>query len=189
MPKNIEKKVFPGDDLAVIEEYNDGKGTYQQDGYVRSEEIGETKLNVDRRALEVKKATRELNLPEAGGQVIAEAGSITRRDARVDITRLNGKPCHPTWTGVIHQNDVSREFSRDLEAAMRTGDIIKARIINTSNTIIQLAMDSPEYGVVYAYCSHCGGVLNLERGQLTCASCKRVERRQTARTYGKEEII
>jgi exosome complex RNA-binding protein Csl4 len=52
MPKNIEKKVFPGDDLAVIEEYNDGKGTYQQDGLVRSEEIGETSLNVDRRAIE-----------------------------------------------------------------------------------------------------------------------------------------
>lgn len=188
MPKNIEKKVFPGDDLAVIEEYNDGKGTYQQDGLVRSEEIGETKLNVDRRAIEVKKATRELNLPEAGAVVIAETGSVTRRDARVDITRLNGKACHPTWTGLIHQNDVSREFGRDLEAAMRTGDIIKARIINTSNTIIQLAMDSPEFGVIYAYCSNCGGILNSEKGQLVCPSCKRVERRQIARTYGKEDI-
>ena len=35
-PKITEKEVFPGERLAVIEEYNEGKGTYQSDGEVRS---------------------------------------------------------------------------------------------------------------------------------------------------------
>ena len=186
--KNIKGKVFPGEELAVIEEYSDGEGSYQKDGLVRSEELGEPKLNKERRAIEVKKVTKPLNLPVEGAIVIAEAGSVTRRDARVDIFRVNGKKIEPTYTGVIHINDVAREFGRDLEHAIRSGDIIRAVVANTKNRIIQLSMAAPEYGVVYAYCSHCGGILENQQGRLTCPQCKRVERRQIARSYGREDL-
>jgi len=185
---NIKRKVFPGDELAVIEEYNDGEGSYQEDGLVRSEELGETRLNREKRALEVKKVTKPLNLPLEGAIVIAEAGSVTRRDARVDIFRIDGKKIEPTYTGLIHISDVAREFGRNLEQALRSGDIVRAVVANTKNTIIQLSMAGPEYGVIYAYCSRCGGILENQKGHLTCPNCKRVERRQAARSYGKEDI-
>ncbi|HIH88080.1 TPA: exosome complex RNA-binding protein Csl4 [Candidatus Bathyarchaeota archaeon] len=186
--KTIKKNVFPGDELAVIEEYNKGEGSYQVDGLVRSEELGETRLNKEKRALEVKKTTKKLNLPLEGIVVIAEAGSVTRRDARVDIFRVNGKIIRPTYTGVIHINDVAREFGRNLEQALRQGDIVRAVVANTKNRILQLSMAAPEFGVVYAYCSRCGGILEMEKGKLTCPKCKRVERRQYANSYGKEDI-
>jgi exosome complex component CSL4 len=186
--RNIKRKVFPGEELAVIEEYNIGEGSYQEDGLVRSEELGETKLNKEKRALEVKKVTRRLNLPLEGVIVIAEAGSVTRRDARVDIFRVNGKKIEPTYTGVVHISDVAREFGRNLEQALRSGDMVRAVVANTKNRIIQLSMAGPEYGVIYAYCSRCGGILENQNGRLTCPKCKRVERRQIARSYGKEDI-
>jgi exosome complex component CSL4 len=186
--RNIKRKVFPGEELAVIEEYNDGEGSYQEDGLVRSEELGETTLNKEKRALEVKKVTRHLNLPLEGVIVIAEAGSVTRRDARVDIFRVDGKKIEPTFTGVVHISDVAREFGRNLEQALRSGDIVRAVVANTKNRIIQLSMAGPEYGVIYAYCSRCGGILENQKGRLTCLKCKRVERRQIARSYGKEDI-
>ena len=186
--KKIEGKVFPGEELAVIEEYNDGEGSYQENGLVRSEELGEPRLNKERRSLEVKKVTKPLKLPKEGLIAIAEAGSVTRRDARVDIFRLAGKKVEPTYTGVIHVNDVAREFSRDLEQAVRGGDIVRAVVANTKNRLIQLSMAGPEYGVIYAYCSRCGGILEDQKGRLTCPSCKRVERRQVARSYGKEDL-
>ena len=185
---NIKRKVFPGEELAVIEEYNVGEGSYQEDGLVRSEELGETRLNKEKRALEVKKVTRRLNLPLEGVIVIAEAGSVTRRDARVDIFRVDGKKIEPTYTGVVHISDVAREFGRNLEQALRSGDIVRAVVANTKNRIIQLSMAGPDYGVVYAYCSRCGGILENQNGRLTCPRCKRVERRQIARSYGKEDI-
>jgi exosome complex component CSL4 len=120
--------------------------------------------------------------------VIAEAGSITRRDARVDIFLVAGKRVEPTYTGVIHANDVSREYNRNLEQALKSGDIIKAKIVNTKNTLIQLTMFPPEYGVLYAYCSRCGAILENVGGRLTCPGCQRVERRQIARNYGREEL-
>ncbi len=186
--RNDKKNVFPGEELAVIEEYNNGAGSYQKDGLVRSEELGEPRLNREKRAIEVKKVTKPLNLPKEGVVVIAETGSVTRRDARVDIFRVAGKKIEPTYTGVIHINDVAREFGRDLEHAMRSGDIIKAVVANTKNRIIQLSMFPPDYGVIYAYCSLCGGILENDKGRLTCPSCKRVERRQVAKSYGKEEL-
>jgi exosome complex component CSL4 len=186
--RNIKRKVFPGEELAVIEEYNFGEGSYQEDGLVRSEELGETRLNKEKRALEVKKVTRRLNLPLEGVIIIAEAGSVTRRDARVDIFRVDGKKIEPTYTGVVHISDVAREFGRNLEQALRSGDIVRAVVANTKNRIIQLSMAGPEYGVVYAYCSRCGGILENQNGRLTCPKCKRVERRQIARSYGKEDI-
>lgn len=186
--RNIKRKVFPGEELAVIEEYNVGEGSYQEDGLVRSEELGETRLNKEKRALEVKKVTRRLNLPLEGVIIIAEAGSVTRRDARVDIFRVDGKKIEPTYTGVVHISDVAREFGRNLEQALRSGDIVRAVVANTKNRIIQLSMAGPEYGVVYAYCSRCGGILENQNGRLTCPKCKRVERRQIARSYGKEDI-
>jgi len=186
--KKAARGVYPGDALAVIEEYNDGEGSYQEDGLIRSEELGETRLNREKRALEVKKVTRPLNLPLEGVVVIAEAGSVTRRDARVDIFRVDGKKVEPTYTGVIHINDVAREFGRNLEQTLRSGDILRAVVANTKNRIIQLSMAGPEYGVVYAYCSRCGGILENQKGRLTCPKCKRVELRQIARSYGKEVI-
>jgi exosome complex RNA-binding protein Csl4 len=52
MPRNkLEKNVFPGEKLAVIEEFNEGPGTYQEEGEIRSTEIGISKLDTDRRAL------------------------------------------------------------------------------------------------------------------------------------------
>jgi len=186
--KKAARGVYPGDVLAVIEEYNDGEGSYQEDGLVRSEGLGETRLNKEKRALEVKKVTRPLNLPLEGVVVIAEAGSVTRRDARVDIFRVDGKKIEPTYTGVIHINDIAREFGMNLEQALRSGDILRAVVANTKNRIIQLSMARPEYGVVYAYCSRCGGILENQKGRLTCPKCKRVELRQIARNYGKEDI-
>ncbi len=186
--RNIKRNVFPGEELAVIEEFNEGEGSYQEDGLVRSEELGETRLDMDKRALEVKKVTKHLNLPLEGIVVIAEAGSVTRRDARLDIFRVDAKKIEPTYTGVVHINDVAREFGRNLEQALRSGDIVRAVVANTKNRIIQLSMAGPDYGVVYAYCSRCGDILENQKGRLTCPKCKRVERRQIARSYGKEDI-
>jgi len=186
--KIVKKKVLPGEELAVIEEYNNGKGSYQQDGSVRAAELGETRLNSEKRAIEVVKYTKELTLPEEFSDVIAETGSVTRRDARVDIFKIGKKIVEPTYSGVLHVNEVNREFSKNLEMALRNGDIIKARIVNTKNRLIQLSMLSSEYGVLYAYCGRCGTVLQNDHGRLTCTKCNRVERRQVARNYGKEDI-
>jgi exosome complex component CSL4 len=191
MPKNNlkDRDVMPGDKLAVIEVLQDGSGTYQQDGHVRSEELGKAHFDIDKRNVSVEKKTRKLILPEEGMEVLAEAGSVMRRDARVDILRINGKHIHVPYTGVIHISDAGPRSIRELGMAIRNGDIVKARIINVKNRMIQLSIRNPEHGVVYAYCSRCGELLELNKDRLQCSNCDRIERRKMAKNYGKEELV
>ena len=189
MAKNMrDKDVFPGEKLAVIEVLQDGPGAYQEDGDVRSAELGRAHFDLKDRRVNVAKKTRNLVLPLEGLVVMAEVGSVMRRDARVDIFRIDGKTVSKPWTGEIHINSVEREFSRDMAMAVKNSDIVKARIINTKNRMIQLSIGGPEYGVVYGYCSRCGTLLELQRGRLNCSKCDRGEMRKIASTYGKEEF-
>lgn len=184
-----EKEVFPGERLAVIEEYNEGEGTYQSDGEVRSAEIGVTRHDGATRSVAVEKKTPEIIVPEEGMIAVAAVGSVARRDARVDIFMLDGRHIHPTYSGVIHISDISRDYTKNIDMALRNGDTVKGRIVNVKNRLNQMSLADPEYGVVYAYCSRCGGLLESDRGRLTCPDCGRVERRKTARSYGKEELV
>ncbi|UCD45790.1 MAG: exosome complex RNA-binding protein Csl4 [Candidatus Bathyarchaeota archaeon] len=183
-----DRDVLPGDDLAVMEVFEDGPGTYQQAGLVRSEELGKAHYNLENRRVEVEKKTRELVLPEEGLDVVAEAGSVMRRDGRVDIFMIDGKRVYVPYTGVIHLSDAGSGFARDMGMALRNGDIVKAKIINVKNRMVQLSIRGPEYGVVYAYCSRCGTLLELSQGRLHCPNCDRAERRKIAKTYGTEEL-
>jgi exosome complex component CSL4 len=183
------REVFPGEPLAVIEEYGDGKGTYQLDGEVRSAELGVTRRNDAARAVEVKKETPEIVVPEEGMVAVAEVGSVARRDARVDIFMLDGRLIHPTYSGVVHISDISRDYTKNIDLALRSGDIVKGRIVNIRNRLNQMSLAGNEYGVVYAFCSRCGGLLENDRGRLTCPDCGRVERRKTASSYGREELV
>lgn len=183
-----DRDVYPGEKLAVIEVLQDGPGAYQQDGDVRSAELGKAHYHLDERRVDVEKKTRELVLPLEGLEVMAEAGSVMRRDARVDIFIVDGKLIHEPYAGVIHISDVDREYVKDMGMAVRNGDIVKARIINTKNRMVQLSIMSPDYGVVYAYCSRCGALLEQRRNRLNCPKCDRIERRKIAKTYGREEL-
>ena len=189
MAKKMEDKdVFPGEKLAVIEVLQEGSGAYQLDGDVRSAELGRAHYDLKDRRVKVAKKTRDLVLPLEGLDVMAEVGSVMRRDARVDIFRIDGKTVSKPWTGEVHISSVEREFSRDMAMAMKNSDIIKARIINTKNRMIMLSVRGPEYGVIYGHCSRCGTLLELQRGRLNCSKCDRGERRKIASSYGKEEL-
>jgi exosome complex component CSL4 len=190
MPKKKElEKTFPGEKLAVIEEYNDGPGTYQEEGEIRSTEIGDILLDKEKRELYIKKATREVIVPEKGMEIIAEVGSVARKDARIDIFCLDGRLIHPTFSGVVHISDISRDYIKNIDMALKNGDIIKGKLVNVANRLNQTSLEGPEYGVIYAYCSRCGGILEQKQGKLICPDCGRIERRKTAKSYGTEKLV
>jgi exosome complex component CSL4 len=187
--KELEKDVFPGEKLAVIEEYNDGPGTYQEEGEIRSTEIGKSKLDHEKRTLFIMKATPEIIVPEKGMNIVAEVGSVARKDARIDIFMLDGKHVHPTFSGVVHISDISRDYIKNIDMALKNGDVIKGKLVNVANRLNQTSLEGPEYGVIYAYCSRCGGLLEQKQGKLICPDCGRIERRKTAKNYGNEELV
>lgn len=182
------RNVFPGEQLAIIEEFMDGDGTYIEEGHVRSEELGKVHHDWERREVEVDKKTPSPILPAEGMTAIAEAGSVARRDARVDIFMLDEKHVYPTISGVIHISDVSKDYVKNMDLAVRSGDVLKAKVINTKNNLNQLSMEGTDFGVIYAHCSRCGEIMERHQGRLKCPTCGRVERRKVAKSYGEEDI-
>ncbi|MGQ9679751.1 MAG: exosome complex RNA-binding protein Csl4 [Candidatus Bathyarchaeia archaeon] len=176
--------IFPGEKLGVVEEFFPGSGLYQKDGIIRSAELGKLRYEPSKRELTVSKITRNLLLPVEGMEVYGEVGSVLRRDAMVDVFVLNGKLLSSPYTGIIQ----SLNGNRNMLNEVRNGDIVKAKIINTKNRILQLSIDDSDYGVVYAYCSICGALLENRRSRLECQRCGRVERRKISTSYGADEL-
>ena len=184
-----DKFVFPGEELAVIEEFLGGPGAYQQDGVVRSAELGRARFDVTKREVEISKRTRELILPREGLDVVGEVGAVQRRMANVDMFIIDGREIATPFTGVIGISSVSGGYVKDMGLAVRSGDIVKAKIINTKNRIVQLSIEGADYGVIYAFCSRCGATLEHKKTRLHCPRCGRVERRKVAGIYGVDRLV
>lgn len=181
--------VFPGEELAVIEEFFDGVGAYQCNGVVRASELGQARFDIDKREVEISKKTKKLTLPLEGLDVVGEVGAVKRRMANVDVFIIDGRETASPYTGVISITSVQRGYVKNLGLAVRSSDIVKAKIINTKNRIVQLSLEGEDYGVIYAYCSKCGTMLERRKTRLHCLRCGRIERRKAAETYGAEKLI
>lgn len=182
-----ERFVYPGERLAVEEEFFSGRGTYLDKGVIRSEKLGTALYDIKEREVRVSKATREPIIPMEGFEVIGEVGSVQRRMANVDVFMVSGREVSRPYTGVIYP-PASKRSPRGPDMAVRSGDIIKGKIINTKNRVLQISIDEEEYGVILAYCSRCGSPLEYRRTHLHCPRCGRADRRKVAKRYGLEAL-
>jgi exosome complex component CSL4 len=181
--------ILPGDKLGVIEEFLKGVGAYEKDGVIRSSEAGRACFDLKNRKIQISKKTSPLIIPQESVDVVGEVRAVHRRIANVDIFFIDGKKIPRPFSGVIHISSIGPGFRRNIDLAVRSSDIIKARIINTKNRIVQLSIEGSDYGVIYAFCSRCGTILEKRKTRLDCPNCERKEQRKIARTYGEEKLV
>ena len=68
--KSIKKgKVMPGDELAVIEEFESGKGTYEIKGQIRASVLGETTVDNKKKFIQINESIKRSRLPKENDQV------------------------------------------------------------------------------------------------------------------------
>src|SRR3990170_7996833 len=116
---------YPGEKLAVIEEFFEGTGAYRGNSVVRAAELGTVNYNIEKRQVGIAKRTRELILPREGLDVIGEVGSVLRRMANVDIFVIGGSGIASPYTGVMHVSSAGGPYSRNLTLTVRGGDVVK----------------------------------------------------------------
>lgn len=184
----VEKSILPGDKIGVIEEFLHGDGAYERDGVIRSQVLGDAMLDLDKKLAEVVPRTKRPVFPKEGSEVLGEIGEVKRPTASIDIFKIDNDTVGVPFTGILHFSSMSREYSSHMSLAVKEGDIVKARIINMKNLTIQVSIQEPQYGVVYAFCSKCGELLELRRTRLVCPNCGRVEKRKTSEFYQKENL-
>ena len=174
--------VLPGDKLGVIEQYLPGVGTYEKDGTIFANFTGNARIDLKNKRVTVLPATRIAVLPKEGTTVIASIIHVSEKMATMNIWKINDKAVHVPFTAMLHISSSSPRYERNMSDVCKAGDIIRARVIEM-NRIPQLTTAGRGLGVIKAFCSKCGAVLEFKNRRLQCPSCGNIERRRLAEDF------
>jgi exosome complex component CSL4 len=187
--KSSEQKsgqlVVPGERLGVIEEFIPDDGTYVQDGVIYSKVIGRVLLDLTHRRVSVHQLVHGAKVPITGSTVMGQVSNAQAETAGVRIFEIGTEEVNGVFTGILHVSDVQLKYVDSMFDICKPGDIIRAKVISEKNRTYHLSTKDKNLGVVYAFCSNCGNILQPKRQGMLCSKCGRVETRKIAADYGK----
>jgi exosome complex component CSL4 len=181
--------VVPGDRLGVIEEFTPGPGTYVEDGIIHSEVTGRTLLDMLNKQVSVYPLVQKANIPKVGSIVTGLVLDVRSKQAVLRIFQIGDKMLSGFFTGMLHISGVSRGYVDSMFEVCKTGDIMKAKVISTKNRTFFLSTAEKDLGVVYAFCSICGNMLQPGNRGMHCSNCGNIEGRKTPPDYGKIQLM
>jgi exosome complex component CSL4 len=180
--------VMPGERLGVIEEFIPDSGTYVKDGVIYAKIIGRSLVDLVNRRVSVYPVAKEAVVPKVGTVVIGQIGNAQSDNVLVRIFRIGKKKLTGNFGGILHVSDVSDRYIDQISDAVKPGDIVRAKVISEKNKVFHLSTNDKNLGIIYAFCSRDGTLLNQDRYDLKCPKCGNIERRKLAPDYGKEPI-
>jgi exosome complex component CSL4 len=180
--------VLPGERLGVIEEFIPDSGTYVTDGVIYSKIVGRALLDLQNRRVSVYPVVEGVVVPKVGTVVIGQIGNAQSDNALVKIFKIGKKQLTGTFGGILHVSDVSDRYVDSMSDVVKPGDIVRAKVLSGKNQIFHLSTNDQGLGILYAFCSRDGTLLEHQRYDLKCPKCGNVERRKIAPDYGKEAI-
>ncbi|RJS87755.1 RNA-binding protein [Candidatus Bathyarchaeota archaeon] len=176
--------VVPGQKLGVIEEFIPDSGTYVKDGCIYSTSVGYVLIDFANKKVSVYPVARNVNVPKIGSTVIGWIISVQSSYATIRIIKIGRRFLSGHFTGIIHISDVSHRYVDNMHDAFRIGDLVRAKVISDKNQTFHLTTRDDNLGVIYAFCSQCGGIL-VKRRNLKCTVCGNIEKRKITLDYGK----
>ncbi|MCW3995646.1 MAG: exosome complex RNA-binding protein Csl4 [Candidatus Bathyarchaeota archaeon] len=180
--------VLPGERLGVIEEFIPDAGTYVKDGIIYSKIVGRALIDLLNKKVSVYPVVEGVVVPKVSSIVIGQIGNAQSDNVLVRIFRIGKKSLTGSFGGILHVSDVSDRYVNAMNDVCKPGDIIRAKVISEKNQIYHLSINDKNLGILYAFCSRDGALLEQQRYDLKCPKCGNVERRKLAPDYGKEPI-
>jgi exosome complex component CSL4 len=180
--------VLPGERLGVIEEFIPDAGTYVKDGVIYSKIVGRALLDLLNKRVSVYPLTNGVVVPKVATTVVGQIGNAQSDNVLVRIFKIGHKKLSGNFGGILHISDVSDRYVNSMNDVCKTGDIVRAKVISEKNRIYHLSTNDNGLGILYAFCSRCGSLLEPQRYDLHCPKCGNIEKRKIAPDYGKEEI-
>jgi exosome complex component CSL4 len=177
------KRVLPGDEVAIAEEYMSGEGTYEMDGKVYASTVGELDLDAREKVAKIVLDNPPVVLQE-GDVVLGEISDTKPAMAIVSILKQEGRDrdVSSETLASVHVSKISSSYVEDAGDLMRPGDLIRATVIQADPSV-QLSTAGPHFGVVRALCGRCRSPLERKGRALYCEKCDRTENRKVADDY------
>lgn len=183
--QKIGQLVVPGERLGVIEEFTPDAGTYVRDGVIYSRVIGRALVDVAHKRVSVHELAHGAKVPKVGSTVLGQVSSAQSETAGVRIFEVGNEEVSNAFTAILHVSDVQMRYVDSMFDICKPGDIIRAKVISEKNRTYHLSTKDKNLGVVYAFCSNCGSMLQPRRQGMHCPRCDRIERRKISGDYGK----
>jgi exosome complex component CSL4 len=180
--------VVPGERLGVIEEFIPDSGTYVKDGVIYSKVVGRALLDLLNKRVSVYPLVTGELIPKVSSVIIGQIGNAQSDNVLVKIFKIENKRLSGEFSGILHVSDVSDRYIDQMSDVCKPGDIVRAKVISGKNRIFHLSTNDKNLGIVYAFCSRCGTLLEPQRYELHCPKCGNTENRKMAPDYGKEPI-
>ncbi|MFQ5950731.1 MAG: exosome complex RNA-binding protein Csl4 [Candidatus Geothermarchaeales archaeon] len=177
--KETSESVYPGKQIAVIEEFLPGPGTYtSDDGFVRSVETGVATKDLKNRKVSV--ATRKrVGLPRIGDEVMGVVISLSGVWGNITIESINGVPWKSA-KGVLYPTRRVRKNERQFDP----GDFIVGVIDSDINRTYHVSIRDGRHGVILGLCQQCGATLRRKRGPRPVLRCGRCGEERMAKISG-----
>jgi exosome complex component CSL4 len=188
--KSSGNLVLPGERLGVIEEFIPDSGTYVKDSVIYSKIVGRALMDLLNKRVSVYPLTDRAVLPKVSATVIGQVGNAQSDNVLVRILKVGTtkKKLSGVFSGILHISDVEDRYVDSMNEVCKPGDIIRAKVISEKNQIYHLTTVDKDLGVLYAFCSLCGNLLEQRKYEMRCPKCGNIEKRKTALDYGKEEL-
>lgn len=177
--------VIPGESLGVIEEFTPGQGTYVEQGKIYAKISGRTLLDLQNKAVSIYPLVRGARVPRVGSTVTGQVSTLQNKAAVIRISKIGKENLSGVFSGLLYISDVSTSYVDSIQDACKPGDIIRAKVISEKNRTYHLSTAERDLGVLYAFCSRCGHMLQQKRYDMHCSNCGKIEKRRVAVDYGK----
>jgi exosome complex component CSL4 len=178
------REVFPGDEVAVEEEYLASDGTFAKDGKIYASQIGTLELN-DEECVARVISPNPPNILKTGDIVYAIVQDIRKTMATADVVCKDGteRGLGGETYATIHVSKISAGYTDDVSKELRKGDYIRAVVTGTKPSL-QLATKDDHLGVIRSQCGTCKTELVRKGNGLYCKKCDRSFSRKLADDYG-----
>lgn len=177
-----ENTTFPGDKIALIEEYEGGKNTFDDGHIVRSTVVGLTELNKKNRTAEVQNV-KLMSIPKVNDVVIGTVVAVMSSMIAVMIQYVNGVKIKSNVECICQTRNIRKKTVALLN------DVIKLKIISHLNGTIHAAISEPDLGVLFTRCRKCGGNVIPMRDAIKCVDCSWIDERKLSKDFGNKDLF
>ena len=173
---------FPGEKIAIIEEYESGKNTFDDGHMVRSAVVGIPDLNKKERTAQVQNF-KQLSIPQVNDTVIGTVAAVMSSMIAVMILYVNGKPVKSHVECICNTRNIRKK------SVALVNDIVKLKIIGHLNGAIHATISEPDLGVLFTKCKKCGGGVIPMHDAIKCVECAWIDERKLSADFGNYDFI
>lgn len=164
---NRKEKAIPGDELAVVEEFEPGEGTYEVNGKIRASSLGKINIDNKNKLIAIKTNNKKNVMPKLNDKVEGVIENVIGSGAILKITKINGKENFSFLSGIIE----IRKSRGQRESGVDVTDYVRATVFSVIDGNIYMNIREQDDGVLNTQCLKCcNKVVKIDRG-IKCIEC------------------